>query len=80
MCNGSDSEVVASATIDKGAKRAAAWKLSKKEPIRKKKEYSSDSSDDGIRYYDEWVATERGYYTAEKEQTAEDEEWYVLKE
>ena len=39
---GLDSGAVVSSTIAKGANRAAAQKLSKKEPIRKKKESYSD--------------------------------------
>ena len=77
MCAGSNYRAVASATIAKGAKRAAAQKLSKKEPIRNKKESSSDNVS---RDYGEGGATGGGTAPAGKEQIAEDEECYVSKE
>ena len=63
MCAGSNYRAVASSTMAKGSKRAAARKLSKKEPIRKKNEYSSDN---GSRDYCEGVATGGGTAPAGK--------------
>ena len=70
MCAGSNYRAVASSTIAKGSKREAARNLSKKEPIRKEKEYSSDN---GSRDYFEGGATGGGTSPAEKEQIAGDE-------
>ena len=70
MCAGSNSGAVSSATISKGAKRAAARKFSKKEPIHKKKESSSDNVS---RDYGEGGATGGGTAPAGKEQISEDE-------
>ena len=67
MCVGSNYRAVASATIAKGSKREEAWNLSKKEPIRKEKEYSSDN---GSRDYYEGGATGRGTAPDAKEQIA----------
>ena len=59
MFTGSYYGAVASSTIAKEAKRAADRKLSKKEPIHKKKESSSDY---GSRDYGEGGATGGRYY------------------
>ena len=50
MCAGSDSGSVSPTTITKGAKMVEAQNISKKEPIHKRKE---PSSDDEIRDYGE---------------------------